>query len=342
MKNLLRISLIALLQTMIMNGLYGQEPILTKKIYDAAPHCAYPDVAYFRDKLFIAFREGDAAPGTQPTDHGKIRILSTTDGEYWEPIGLIEMKGMDLRDPKISVTPKNKLLILMGGAKYEDGKISEFKTYYSLSDAMGKKFSIPEPLEFDAKTGDGFKRLWRMTWHDKTGYGVVYSMDENGETGQSKAWLIKTGKNIEIEPITELNTGGAPSKAAIVFGPRDEMMMLVRRDGDVGVMGKSKPPYTEWHWTVLSFSFTAPEFELVPINKVVIGSGMKDENGSHIAILLGKEDLKFREIIPLTSSEETGYPGMVSIGGFIWMTFHSGKKGHPAIYFTRIPYSRIN
>ncbi len=343
MKNIFALSLFVIIQIANTPGLLGQDPIVIKKIYDAAPYSSCPDIAYFRDKLFIAFREGASAPGEKAGDHGKIRILSSNDSEYWEPVALIEIKGLDLRDPKLAVTSKNKLLILMDGAKVDNGKLIEFKTYYSISDGAGKKFSMPEPVEYVNFDGN-FKRLWRLSWHDKTGYGVAYSVDENGMTDQSQAWLVKTGKGIELEMISDLKADGAPNKATIGFAARDEMMMLLRRDSEdkSGLFGKSKPPYTEWSWEKLNFSLFAPDFELIPINKIVIGMRMIDENGAYVALMLGKEDLNFHEIMRLTSGGDTGCPGMVSIGGYIWMTFHSSHQGKTAIYFTKIPYNKLN
>ena len=61
------------------------EPSEIKKIWDRGGHNAFPDIAYFKDKLYVVFREGDGhIPNKDNTGNGKIRILSSLDGDFWE------------------------------------------------------------------------------------------------------------------------------------------------------------------------------------------------------------------------------------------------------------------
>lgn len=320
------------------------ETIEIKKIWDSGGHNAFTDITYFKGKLFIVFREADGhIPNEDNTGNGKIRILSSLDGEFWEPAGLLELNGIDLRDPKLSITPKKKLMIVMGGSIYDSKELKSISTYVSMSDPNGTKFSTPEPIILDERIKSDFDWLWRVTWYEKTGYGVVYQANVDGEKGKSKAYLVSTSKGMEYELITELNVDGNPNEATIRFLSGAEMMIIIRRGGDdqLGMMGTSKPPYTDWSWDKLDFKLGGPNFEIIPINKILIGTRVYSEDGPYTALLLGKKGEPFKEVFKLPSGGDNSYPGIFSIAGYVWLSYYSSHEGKASIYYGRIPYSEL-
>ena len=320
------------------------EPSEIKKIWDRGGHNAFPDIAYFKDKLYVVFREGDGhIPNKDNTGNGKIRILSSLDGDFWETAAVLELKGIDLRDPKISVTSKNRILIVMGGSVYDQQELKSISTYVSISDPNAKKFSEPEPIELDEQIKSDFDWLWRVTWYEKTGYGVLYQSNVDGEQGKSKAYLVKTSKGMEYELVTELKIEGNPNEATIRFLSGAEMMILVRRGGEdkMGMIGTSKAPYTDWSWEKLDFQLGGPNFEIIPINKILIGTRVYAEEGPYTALLMGKKGEPFKEVMRLPSGGDTGYPGMFSIAGYVWVSYYSSHEGKASIYYGRIPYSEL-
>lgn len=315
-----------------------------KRIWDRGEHNAFTDITFFKNKLYVVFREGDGhIPNKDNTGNGIIRILSSADGEFWETVTAIELNGIDLRDPKISVTPKKRMMIVMGGSKYDQQELKSLSTYVSMSDPNGTKFSEPEPIELDERIKSDFDWLWRVTWKDKTGYGVVYQANVDGEKGKSKAYLVKTDKGYEYELVKELDIDGNPNEATIRFLSRSEMMIVVRRGGDdkMGMIGTSKPPYNEWSWEKLDFQLGGPNFDIIPIDKILIGTRIYSEDGPYTALMLGKKGEEFKEVMRLPSGGDTSYPGMFSIGGFVWMSYYSSHEGKASIYYARIPYSEL-
>ena len=75
----------------------------TKKIWPGEPHSAFTDLERFQDKWYCAFRVGKGHAGKG--DHGRIRVIVSDDGESWRSSALLQTKGVDLRDAKLSVTP---------------------------------------------------------------------------------------------------------------------------------------------------------------------------------------------------------------------------------------------
>ena len=66
---------------------------------DFAPHSAFTDIARSGGRLFCAFRESDShALGAD----GKIRVIVQGEDSSWSSFALLELEGIDLRDPKLS------------------------------------------------------------------------------------------------------------------------------------------------------------------------------------------------------------------------------------------------
>lgn len=321
-----------------------EEPLDIRRIWDRGNHNAFTDIAFFKGKLYVVFREGDGhIPNKDNTGNGIIRILSSVSGEFWESAAVIQLEGIDLRDPKISVTPKNRLMIMMGGSKYENGELKSIASYVSISDPNATKFSAPEAIAFDESIKSDFDWLWRVTWYDKVGYGVVYQSYVDGEKGKNKAYLVKTTKGTEYEVVTELNVDGTPNEATIRFLSGGEMLILIRREGDdkMGMLGSSKAPYTDWSWEKLDFRLGGPNFEIIPINKILIGTRVYSEDGNYTALLLGKKNEPYKEVMRLPSGGDNSYIGMFTISGYVWVSYYSSHEGKASIYYARIPYSQF-
>ena len=47
---------------------------------------------------------------------GRLRVLVSTDGQAWTSAALVGETGIDLRDPKLSMTPDSQLIIVAGGS----------------------------------------------------------------------------------------------------------------------------------------------------------------------------------------------------------------------------------
>jgi hypothetical protein len=75
------------------------------RIWDAGAHNAFTDLIRWRNRWYCTFREPDAHVGGD----GRIRVLVSADGEAWTSAALIGEDRIDLRDPKLSITPDGPL-----------------------------------------------------------------------------------------------------------------------------------------------------------------------------------------------------------------------------------------
>ena len=141
-------------------GLFGQPAasptiVSVTRIWDGGAHNAFTDLIRWRDRWYCTFREGDAHVGGD----GRIRVLVSTDGEQWTSAVLVGEAGIDLRDPKLSITPDDRLMIVAGGSVYE-GKRSLGRQPRVMFSRDGTTWSDPQRV---LEEGDW---LWRVTWHD--------------------------------------------------------------------------------------------------------------------------------------------------------------------------------
>lgn len=242
----------------------------------------------------------------------------------------------DLRDPKLSITPDNRLMVFMDGEYYIGASVSSRRPYVSFSDATGDNFSEPERADVHYPTADGLSNgnfwIWRLTWNNaKTAaYGFDYL---------NPLTLFKTtdGKVFRTERrITTVD--GSPNEVAIQFDTQDNMYALIRRESGtaLGVLAVSPPPYDNFTYNQLDFRLGGPEFLFLDDNTLVMGTrGFDNTTTMHIVVtdLQGKVLKK----MPLPSAGDASYPGMVIHDGYLWVSYYSSKSGKADIYMAKIP-----
>ena len=89
-------------------------------------------------------------------------MLASADGKTWESVALLEEEGVDLRDPKLCVTPDGRAMLVMGGSVYEEEELTTRRPRVAFSDD-GREWGALRPVLAD---GDW---LWRVTWHARSG-----------------------------------------------------------------------------------------------------------------------------------------------------------------------------
>lgn len=133
---------------------------------DGTWHCAFTSIVEFKGRYYISFREYDSHIFDSKGDaEGRIRIISSKNGKKWQSVALISKKGYDLRDPKLSVTPDNRLMVTVGGSIYRNKVLVGCEPQVIFS-ADGNEFSEPSPIKLDSKTKGTHDWLWRVTWHE--------------------------------------------------------------------------------------------------------------------------------------------------------------------------------
>src|SRR5262249_54412790 len=140
------------------------ELLSVRKIWDRGSHNAFTDLIRWHEKWYCTFREADGHVGGD----GKLRVLESADGQTWEPVGLIQEQGIDLRDPKLSITPDDRLMIVAGGSVYQGKTLLGRQPRVTFS-KDGRQWTPPRRVLSEGEW------LWRVTWHEGWAYGVSYN-----------------------------------------------------------------------------------------------------------------------------------------------------------------------
>jgi hypothetical protein len=319
----------------------GPELVSVAKIWDAGKHNAFTDLIRWHDKWYCTFREADDHVGGD----GKLRVLESTDGQKWESAALIAEEGIDLRDPKLSITPDDRLMIVGGGSVYEGKKLLGRQPRVTFS-KDARTWTPPQRVLTEGEW------LWRVTWHGGKAYGVSYNADgrtnpaaqEAAKTGQVEPgpadWKLKlfaSSDGVKYDLVTHLDVPGHPNETTLRFLEDGTMVALVRREAGSkkAWIGTSPAPYTEWKWTETKHQVGGPNFIPLPDGSLW-GAGRSYPGGAKTAVARMNAAGEYEPLLTLESGGDTSYPGLVWHDGMLWMSFYSSHEGKTSIYLAKI------
>jgi len=300
-----------------------------KKIWDQAPHNAFTDLIRFQDRWYCSFREGSG----HASGAGTLRLLVSADGGKWASAAHIAQPEVDLRDPKLSIAPDGRLMIV-GGAAVPPAR-NPLKDHYSFvcfsKDA--KEWTKPE------KVLDSWQWLWRVTWHQGTAYGVAYQFKprEDGTRQRFNALLARSQDGLKFEKAVDFTVPNA-TEATLAFDGATAYC-LQRRDGqpNTAQLGTSKAPFTAWTWQDLGSYFGGPNFIRLP-NGSWWACGRLMEKGKAQTVLcqLDVQAGKLTPVLTLPSGGDNSYPGLVWHDKQLWISYYSAHEGKTSIYLARV------
>lgn len=335
-RKLLLIAFVILFSSM--NGFAQRTPeqekiISIERIWDKAGHNAFTDLVYFNDMFYCVFREAATHKPSQNLDHivnGSIRMIASKDGQNWTSVAHLYKKDTDLRDPKLSVTPDHRLMLLMGTSNYETTNLISTQGKVCFFDTVKKEFTELQNIQIDKKIKTKRDWLWNITWHDSTAYGVVYQISKN----KLNSWsihLVKSTDGIHYEYVTSLEVETSPNEADVKFLNDGKMVIIVR--GNPGAIGVSSAPYKDWNWNALPVNLGGPEFIVLKDNDLVLATREYNPANANRTIL-AKVSLsgKFKKLLTLPSSGDTSYAGMLVKDDILYMSYYSSHEGQTSIY----------
>lgn len=304
------------------------------------------DLCFYKGYFYCGFCEGEIH---MPHPSGRARIIRSRDTENWETAALFDWDAGDVRDPIISVTPENILMVNSSirfvSKKPKKTGINEIA--YLPPDAVKQKnynnsfyqLESPETPETDSEekgvvrqsvtwlSDDGINWSscfacesgvnnwrWYTTWHNGMGYNIAYTgKDKNGTLYRTRDGKLRT-KKIE----GNANIGGAGTSLPMLG------------------IGKA-PYYTEWEWKEIKFDWdgsgkllSAEEALRAPLggpkllalsNGQLIAAGRTlgpdQDDGRIVLFTADPEKLVFKKIAEING---TTYAGIVEHEGKIWVS----------------------
>ncbi len=296
-----------------------------QKIWDKAPHNAFTDLIWHNGRFYCVFREGT----NHVSPDGALRVISSVNGENWEPAALITSQDSDLRDAKITVTPDGKFM-LSGAEALHDKSVHTHQSLVWFSDD-GTRWSKKHEI------GDSDFWLWRTTWHNNEAFNFGYGC---GEKKSLRLYKSNDGRNFEAL-VDDLNIDSYPNETSIVF-KGDTAFCLLRRDGEIktGLLGTALPPYTNWEWKDLGVRIGGPDMILLPDGRFLAAIRLYETDNWHPArtSLCWIEPVtgKLSEALPFPSGGDTSYAGMVLRDDVLWVSYYSSHEEKTSIYMAKV------
>lgn len=292
-----------------------------ERIWDEGGHNAFTDLVRYRGAWYCTFREADG----HVKGDGRIRVIRSDDAKEWTSVALLEEDGIDLRDPKLSVAPGNRLMLVMGGSVYRDGDLVGRQPRVAFSED-GKTFGAPQRVMAE---GDW---LWRVTWHDGTAFGVTY------RAPGSAPWqveLVSSTDGVEWTSVTGWELPERPNETTLRFLDDNTMVALVRREGNSphAMIGHAPPPYTDWTWSSAGHRIGGPEFIVLPDGRM-FAAGRSYPGGAKTVLARLTLD-RYTPLVTLPSGGDTSYPGLVWHDGVLHMSYYASHEGKTSIYLAR-------
>ena len=274
--------------------------ISVERIWDRAAHNAFTSMINYNGKLYCTFRESD---GHVSDINGTIRVIVSNDGQNWYSVTHIFEPGVDLRDPQLSITPDNRIMLNIGGSIYTNSKLVGMEPEVSFSDTSGMNFSPPQKIFIDEKIKSGKDWLWRATWYQGKSYATIYQPSK-----EKSVQLIISDDGINYKFITTFDVLGG-NETTLRFTPDNKMIAVIRRDKEQnGYIGISEPPYNNWEWNELESRLGGPDLILLEDGNMLCATREYPPDHNEQTIL-AKVDLngKFTKLLTLPSGGDCSY-----------------------------------
>jgi hypothetical protein len=295
----------------------------SRLIWDAAPHSAFTDMVFHNGKFWCVFREGEK----HVSKDGAIRIITSTDGKEWAPAAELTSETMDLRDPKIVITPQKELAIYAAGALHDKEKQSHQSLVWFSKN--GTEWGEPTSI------GDPDYWLWRVQWHGDTALGVGYPTDKKQKA--IRIYESKEGKTF-TPLVAESFAKDQPNETAIHFDSKGTGHILLRRDGGKATAqwGTAKAPYTDWKWQDTGTKIGGPALVEVPGIGLIAVVRLYDKKVRTAVCSVDPETGKLTELLALPSGGDTSYAGPVWHDNQLWISYYSSHEKKTAIYLAKV------
>lgn len=301
------------------------EIVSLRKIWDGGPHNAFTDLVRFNDEFYCTFREG----ATHVSPDGRLRVIKSETGERWESVGLIKLPETDLRDPKLSITPRGRLMLLAAAATPKPGGGSSHQSMVWFSQdgwQWGEGRAVGEKDVW----------IWRATWKGDSAYAVGYGTGDADKT--VRLYSTRDGVNFETL-VPKLAAEGYPNEHAFAFDDKDgAALCLLRRDEGTrtALLGASKPPYKEWKWKDVGKRIGGPAMLRLPDGRLLAAVRLYDRAARTSLCWVDPVGGKLTEYLPLPSGGDTSYAGMVWHEGLLWVSYYSSHEGKTSIYLAKV------
>lgn len=291
------------------------------------------DLARLDELLVAAHLEPGRAAG-----QGAVRILASTDGAGWTPVALLAEDGVDLREPRLSVTPDGELLLTCGGTAGRRPRAAR--------SADGVTWG---PLQAVEGIPDG-GRLSRVAWQAGAGWCVLdpssgasgnpAAVDSKKEDGAPRVALYRTLDGLRYERAGgDLPVPAVAGEGALAFEPDGAMLVVLGDAGDAehAWLLRAEPPYETFAGTDVAHGVDAPNILRLGDGTLLLATSPPGEGEGTAEVLRLARDGSFERALELEADGGADGLALVAHGDVLWVRY--GSSG--GAYVARVPVDAV-
>ncbi|HEX3871804.1 MAG TPA: hypothetical protein VHV77_15275 [Pirellulales bacterium] len=253
---------------------------------------------------------------------------------------MLAEEHVDLRDPKLSITPDDRLMVNMGASYYHDTERYRIESRVAFCDSSDGKFTAPQKVMLPESILTDFDWLWRVTWHDGWAWGAVQQVPQKNKRSLH---LVRSRDGVTWEHVSAIPLS-SPTETTLRFLSDGTLAAMIRHTNPkLGYLGLAPAPYTEWKVIETNKPLGGPNFVELPSGAWLAGSR---EYGKTNTTALWGFDLKaakFRDLLTLPSAGDNSYPGFVidAAADRMLMSYYSSHEEKTAIYLATLRLSAV-
>lgn len=289
---------------MLFRGTYGD----VKTISESSFHVGFPDLIKYKGTWYMSMRYSE---GHLPKKIGYVIIAKSKDLELWENEQVFIQEGYDLRDPKFFIA-KDSLYVHFNSTTINPyGDIRN--DYISKYKGKSGEWNPAKMINKNTKLKSWF---WRITYNEGLFYTAAYK-------GGEPLRLFSSADGTNFTEIYEFDIKGRTTEATLRFYEDKAYLLLRMEDGDALFGEAPKNNLTDWNFkSVNIYRFGGPNF-LEYKNAFLLGG--RDHNINKTKLYTyNHHSNSLNEIITFPSVLDTGYPGMIIEGNFLYFLYFSG------------------
>jgi hypothetical protein len=235
-------------------------------------------------------------------------MITSADGVTWSSAASIACPApfQDLRDPQLSITPNNVLMLNAAAFK----PVCQSMVWLSQD---GYDWGGHHPI------GPRGSWLWRTVWYQ----GVAYNFGRREPDDHFLQLYTSTdGVDFQAHGEPQLDEAYA-NEFDLLFLDDATCVSLMRCDDANAQLGIAIPPYDRWTWRDLGVRIGGPALLRLPDGRTVAAVRLYDGKTRTALCWLDVDTATMVEFVTMPSGGDTSYVGMVWHDDLLWLSYYS-------------------
>lgn len=304
------------------NNAFAIEVISNNKIWEGQKYAAFTSLVFYKGYFYCAFRNANKHYDTTGEDCGIIKIIRSKDADKWVEFLTFEEKNYDLRDPQLSITPDNKIMLLAEKVQYKEGKAVYRQSCTSFINKRGKHTPL-EPVHFSPEMN--WNWIWNVEWIDNIAYGFTYV---------PYFAFVKSIDGQTYNIVQNITLSNSPTEASIIKW-KDGIYSAVVRTNKNALVGFYNVNNNLWEWKDAGAMIGCPKMIIIEKDLFILGRSY----GTSKTTAIYKYDIEnslVNKIIDLGSDKDCAYPGVVFKKGVLYVSYYVGDGVKGDVYLAKI------